>query len=154
MTQPLAFDARSSSGRVGAITFDKRLIGLTGLAIRGFLLSLVTFGIYRFWYITDLRRYFWNRTVIDGSPGEYAGRGKELFLGFLVALAVLIPIYVAIFVATLSVPALAPFGSILSFAILFVLGQFAGYRGRRYRASRTLWRGIGWDRTDRRSPTR
>lgn len=142
MTQPLAFDARSSSGRVGAITFDKRLIGLTGLAIRGFLLSLVTFGIYRFWYITGLRRYFWNRTVIDGSPGEYVGRGKELFLGFLVALAVLIPIYAAIFVATLSVPSLAPFGSILSFAILFVLGQFAGYRGRRYRASRTLWRGI------------
>lgn len=142
MTQPMPGDARSLAGRVGAITFDTRLAGLTGLAVRGFLLSLVTFGIYRFWYVTDLRRYFWSRTVVDGSPGEYVGRGKELFLGFLVALAVLIPIYVAIFVATLSVPSLAPFGGALSFAILFVLGQFARYRGRRYRASRTLWRGI------------
>ncbi|GJE16873.1 YjgN family protein [Methylobacterium marchantiae] len=142
MTQPLADHARTGTERVGAITFDRRLSGLSGIAIRGFLLSLVTFGIYRFWYVTELRRYFWSRTIVDGSPGEYTGRGKELFLGFLVAIAILIPIYVAIFIATISVPWLAPFGSILSFLILFVLGQFAIYRGRRYRASRTLWRGI------------
>lgn len=132
----------AEAGRIGPITIDRRFARLTGIAIRGFLLTLVTFGIYRFWYITELRRYFWSRTVVDGSPGEYLGRGKELFLGFLVALAILIPVYVAIFVATISVPWLAPFGSILSFAILFVLGQFAIFRGRRYRASRTLWRGI------------
>jgi uncharacterized membrane protein YjgN (DUF898 family) len=40
------------------------------------------------------------------------------------------------------VPWLAPFGGAVSFAILFILGQYALYRGRRYRASRTLWRGI------------
>ena len=135
-------DAGSGSGRVATIAFDRRTRGLTGIAVRGFLLQLVTFGIYRFWYVTELRRYFWSRTLVDGSPGEYTGRGKELFLGFLVALAVLIPIYVAIFVATISVPWLAPFGGVFSFAILFVLGQYALYRGRRYRASRTLWRGI------------
>ncbi|MBX9931334.1 MAG: DUF898 domain-containing protein [Methylobacterium sp.] len=130
------------AGRTGLIAFDRKAPGLTGIAVRGFLLSLITFGIYRFWYITELRRFFWSRTLIDGSPAEYTGRGKELFLGFLVALAILIPLYIAIFVASISVPALAPFAGALSFPILFVLGQFALYRGRRYRASRTFWRGI------------
>ncbi len=31
---------------------------------------------------------------------------------------------------------------VISFVTLFVLGQYALYRGRRYRAMRTLWRGI------------
>ncbi|TXM76363.1 DUF898 domain-containing protein [Methylobacterium sp. WL103] len=128
--------------RTGEIAFDSRLRGLTGLAVIGFLLSLVTFGIYRFWYMTDLRRFFWSRTVVDGSPAEYTGTGRELFLGFLVALALLIVIYVGLFGLAVALPALAPYSAILSFVLLFLVGQFAIYRGRRYRAMRTLWRGI------------
>ncbi|KMO39322.1 hypothetical protein VQ03_15875 [Methylobacterium tarhaniae] len=124
------------------VTFDTRLDGLTWLALKGFLLSFVTFGIYRFWYMTDLRRFFWSRTAIDGSPAEYTGTGKELFLGFLVALAILVPIYLGLFAVSLAFPALAPFSVAISFVTLFVLGQYAIYRGRRYRAMRTLWRGI------------
>ena len=128
--------------RTGEIAFDARLRGLTGLAVVGFLLSLVTFGIYRFWYMTDLRRFFWSRTVVDGSPAEYTGTGRELFLGFLVALALLIVIYVGLFGLAIALPALAPYSAIVSFVLLFLVGQFAIYRGRRYRAMRTLWRGI------------
>lgn len=128
--------------RTGEIAFDTRLRGLTGLAVVGFLLSLVTFGIYRFWYMTDLRRFFWSRTVVDGSPAEYTGTGRELFLGFLVAVALLIAIYVGLFGLAIALPALAPYSAILSFVLLFLVGQFAIYRGRRYRAMRTLWRGI------------
>lgn len=124
------------------VEFDRRAAGLTGLAIRGLLLSLITFGIYRFWYMTQLRRFFWSRTLVDGSPGEYTGTGRELFLGFLVALAILVPIYIAIFAVSVLVAPLAPFAGLLSFATLFLLGKFALYRGRRYRASRTLWRGL------------
>lgn len=135
-------DSNGSGTRTGLITFDRNAPGLTGIAVRGVLLSLVTFGIYRFWYITELRRFFWNRTIVDSSPGEYTGRGMELFLGFLVALAILIPLYVVLFGAGFAVPAIAPYASVLSFLALFVLGQYAIYRGRRYRATRTLWRGI------------
>ena len=138
------FDTRSGAPatRVAAVTFDPRVEGLTWLALKGFLLSVVTFGIYRFWYVTNLRRFFWERTALDGSPAEYTGTGKELFLGFLVALAILVPIYVALFAVSLVAPALAPFSVVISFVFLFLLGQFAIYRGRRYRAMRTLWRGI------------
>ncbi|AWN37504.1 YjgN family protein [Methylobacterium radiodurans] len=128
--------------RVASVTFDTRLEGLTWLALKGFLLSLVTFGIYRFWYVTNLRRFFWSRTALNGSPAEYTGTGKELFLGFLVALAILVPIYLGLFALSLVAPALAPFSVVISFVFLFLLGQFAIFRGRRYRAMRTLWRGI------------
>lgn len=128
--------------REGRVTFGPSLDGLRGIVTKGFLLSLVTFGLYRFWYTTDLRRFFWSRTVVDGSPAAYAGTGRELFLGFLVAVVVLIPIYVGLFVVAAFSGPFAGIWAFVGFALLFVLGAFALYRGRRYRASRTLWRGI------------
>ncbi|WP_246153877.1 YjgN family protein [Methylobacterium oryzihabitans] len=125
-----------------AVAFDARLDGLIWLAVKGFLLSIVTFGIYRFWYVTDLRRFFWTRTAVAGSPAEYNGTGKELFLGFLVALAILVPVYLVLFGLSVAVPAFASVSVVVSFVGLFLLGQFAIYRGRRYRATRTLWRGM------------
>ncbi|HJE22567.1 MAG TPA: DUF898 domain-containing protein [Methylorubrum populi] len=128
--------------RIGIIEFERRARGLTGIVVKGFLLSLVTFSIYRFWYISNLRRFFWSRTIVAGSPAEYLGTGKELFLGFVVALAVLVPVYLVLFLLGFAIPTLAPFAAPISFLFLFVLGQYALFRGRRYRASRTRWRGI------------
>src|ERR1700736_845210 len=54
------------------------------LVVRGALLELVTFGFYRFWLTTDIRRHLWSHTEIDGDALEYIGRGKELLLGFLI----------------------------------------------------------------------
>ncbi|MCJ2092871.1 DUF898 domain-containing protein [Methylobacterium sp. J-072] len=128
--------------RGGEIAFDRSLAGLTGIVVKGFLLSLVTSGIYRFWYVTNLRRFFWSRTLVDGSPAAYTGRGEDLFLGFLVAVVLLAPIYVGLFAVSLLSPAFPIFAGVVGVVVLFVLGQFALYRGRRYRAARTLWRGI------------
>lgn len=130
------------AGQSGTVAFDRRAAGLTGIVVKGFLLSLVTFSIYRFWYITNLRRFFWSRTIVAGSPAEYLGRGKELFRGFLVALAILVPIYVGLFLLGIAAPALEPYMTALTVAFVFLLGQYAIFRGRRYRASRTRWRGI------------
>ncbi|WP_163317442.1 DUF898 family protein, partial [Enterobacter hormaechei] len=52
-----------------------------------------TVGFYRFWLTTDIRRHLWSNTLIDGDGAEYTGRGKELLIGFLVALAILVPVY-------------------------------------------------------------
>src|ERR1700687_1797898 len=80
-----------------------RFVGPTGrfwqLLIRGALLLLVTLGIYRFWFVTDIRRYLWSNTEIAGDALEYLGTGRELLLGFLVAIAILVPIYAGFFVA-------------------------------------------------------
>jgi uncharacterized membrane protein YjgN (DUF898 family) len=119
--------------------------GLVGLLSKNFFLILVTLGIYRFWAATKLRRYLWSNIQIGGDPLEYTGTGRELFLGFLIALAFLAPLSIAYVVSyrlALGNPLLAGSLQLGYFAVLFVLLQVALFRSRRYRLSRTLWRGI------------
>ncbi len=78
------------------------------LMIRGALLQVVTLGIYRFWLTTDARRFLWANTEIDGDSLEYTGTAIELFLGFLIAIALLVPVYVLFFVGTLDARAGQP----------------------------------------------
>ncbi len=49
-------------------------------------------GIYRFWLATDIRRFLWSNTEVAGDGLEYIGTARELLLGFLIAIALLIPI--------------------------------------------------------------
>src|ERR1700735_4924407 len=59
------------------------------LRINGAALLLVTLGIYRFWLMTDVRRFLWSNTEIAGETLEYDGLATELLLGFLFAIAIL-----------------------------------------------------------------
>src|SRR6202165_2093838 len=112
------------------------------LVTRGAGLELVTVGFYRFWLATDIRRHLWSNTHIDGDAAEYTGRAKELLIGFLFALAILVPIYLAYFLVGLEAERLKAFGSFPLFAFFYLFGQFAIYRARRYRLTRTVWRGV------------
>jgi uncharacterized membrane protein YjgN (DUF898 family) len=119
--------------------------GLVGLLSKNFFLMLVTLGIYRFWAATKLRRYLWSNIQIGGDALEYTGTGRELFLGFLIALAFLAPLSIAYAVSyrlALGNPLLAGAFQLTYFAVLIILLQVALFRSRRYRLSRTLWRGI------------
>ena len=112
------------------------------LVKRGAGLELVTLGFYRFWLLTDIRRHLWANTQVGGDAAEYTGRGKELLIGFLVALAILMPVYVAYFLVGLEAEHIQAFASIPLVAFFYVFGQFAIYRARRYRLTRTVWRGV------------
>ena len=112
------------------------------LVKRGAGLEFVTLGFYRFWLLTDIRRHLWANTQVGGDAAEYTGRGKELLIGFLVALAILVPVYVAYFVVGLEAEHIQAFASIPLVAFFYVFGQFAIYRARRYRLTRTVWRGV------------
>jgi uncharacterized membrane protein YjgN (DUF898 family) len=123
-----------------AFTGDRR--SFLGLVARGAGLEMITAGFYRFWLTTDIRRHLWSHTVVDGDGAEYTGRGKELLIGFLVAMAILVPIYVAYFILGLEAERLQAFASTPLFIFLYVFTQFAIYRARRYRMTRTVWRGV------------
>lgn len=112
------------------------------LVKRGAGLELVTLGFYRFWLLTDIRRHLWANTVIDGDAAEYTGRGRELLIGFLIALAILMPVYLGYFLIGLEAERFKAFASIPLIAFFFLFGQFAIYRARRYRLTRTVWRGV------------
>jgi uncharacterized membrane protein YjgN (DUF898 family) len=112
------------------------------LAGRGAALELVTVGFYRFWLVTDIRRHLWSHTIVDGDAAEYTGRGKELLIGFLFALAILVPIYLAYFLISVEAERLQGFASFPLIVGFYAFGQFAVYRARRYRLTRTVWRGV------------
>jgi uncharacterized membrane protein YjgN (DUF898 family) len=112
------------------------------LARSGAALELVTVGFYRFWLATDIRRHLWSNTQIDGDAAEYTGRGKELLIGFLFALAIIVPVYLAYFIISLEAERFKAFASFPLLAFFYLFGQFAIYRARRYRLIRTVWRGV------------
>jgi uncharacterized membrane protein YjgN (DUF898 family) len=112
------------------------------LVSRGALLELVTAGFYRFWLATDMRRHLWANTAIDGDAAEYTGRARELLIGFLVAIAILVPVYLTYFLAGLAVEDVQTFASTPLVLFFYLFGQFAIYRARRYRLTRTVWRGV------------
>ena len=117
------------------------------LLIRGAVLLLVTLGIYRFWLATDVRRFLWSNTEIAGDGLEYIGTARELLLGFLIAIALLVPINVGFFLAAFSRGVIGQISGFLTLAALGLLGQFAVYRARRYRLTRTVYRGIRFHQT-------
>jgi len=112
------------------------------LLIRGAALLMVTLGIYRFWLATDVRRFLWSNTEIAGEALEYTGTALELLIGFLIAIAILIPVYAGFFLAALDLGVLGKLSGVTAFAALGILGQYAIYRARRYRLTRTIYRGL------------
>jgi uncharacterized membrane protein YjgN (DUF898 family) len=115
------------------------------LRIKGAALVVVTLGIYRFWLATDVRRFLWSNTEIAGDTLEYNGLATELLIGFLFAIAILVPLYMvfALVALELDIVALAP--ALIGFALLALLGEYALYRARRYRLTRTVFRGLRFD---------
>ncbi len=122
--------------------------GLAGLVWRGSALTIATLGIYRFWYKTDLRRWYWRHTSVAGSAFEYRGTARELLIGFLFALAVLVPLSGGVALGGLFLGAAAGVMLNVLFAFVFLLlVQYGAYRSRRYRLTRTVWRGLRFDQT-------
>lgn len=133
---------------------DERAIRFTGnwreflpIAITNALLTICTLGIYRFWAAARQRRYLWSHTHVIDDLLEWTGTGKEMFIGFLIVIAILAPFFLFIqflFPALVAHgKAAAAFGVIFLFEIaFFYLAGFARFRALRYRLSRTYWHGI------------
>jgi uncharacterized membrane protein YjgN (DUF898 family) len=118
---------------------------LFGIHVVNTLLTLVTLGVYYFWAKTRLRRYVWGQTEIEADRFAYHGTGRELLLGTLKAVLVFgVPIFLLNVIRdVLDVPVLAKGAAgVISGSLLFVFFPIAMVGARRYRLSRTSWRGI------------
>lgn len=115
------------------------------LALTNALFNVLTLTIWRFWGKTRVRSALWGNTTAWGDPVEYTGTGRELFLGFLIVLAIImLPLMGAVIVISALAetdPAMdllvIPFYAVVAF--LLAMGM---YRAWRYQLSRTVWRGI------------
>lgn len=143
--------AGSPAIRPSRLLFAGRSSELFAIWVVNLLLTVVTLGIYRFWARTRLRRYVWAHMAFDGEPLEYLGTGKELCLGFLKALCVLVPIF-ALFAALEFVFIDSPWYvrlavGIPQYGLIYALYFLGRYAARRYQMSRTAWRGIRFQQT-------
>jgi uncharacterized membrane protein YjgN (DUF898 family) len=140
----LAARFRLPTGPIQFLGFDK---DYWRLWIRGSILLAFTLGIYRFWLTTDTRRFLWSNTEVHGEPLEYTGTARELLIGFLIAVAILIPFYAFIFLLALRQDLIGQLAGVIGFLLATVLGHYAIYRARRYRLSRTVFRGVRFHQT-------
>ena len=127
------------------LTFHGSAGALLGLAVTNVLLILLTLGIYFFWAKARMRRYLLGETELEGDRFAYHGTGRELLLGFTRGLIVIIIPVVLLSVLPAAYGAPPPVRHSLS-TLLWLLGLLlmpvAMVGARRYRLSRTSWRGI------------
>ena len=102
----------------GAVRFLGRERAYWGLRIKGAALLMLTLGIYRFWLATDVRRFLWSNTDVAGDPLEYNGLATELLIGFLFAVALLVPLYTAFAIAALELGPVGATSASLGFVFL------------------------------------
>ena len=130
--------------------YDGRLGELYAIYLRHVVLMVLTLGWSRFWGRTRLRRYVWNHFAILGDRFEYRGRGRELLIGFLLAVLMLAAWAGLMWLVWVYVFHERPFANFglfdifsLSVAVIgFPLAYVGHYAGLRYKLSRTRWRGI------------
>ncbi len=117
------------------------------VVIRGAVAELFTLGFYRFWLATTIRRMLWSATSVENEALAYHGNGRELFLGFLLAIGILAPFYLLYFLAGIEAERWKAFASFPLGLAFIAFRQFAIYRARRYRLHRTSWRGLRFGMT-------
>jgi uncharacterized membrane protein YjgN (DUF898 family) len=117
------------------------------IVVRGAVLLMVTLGLYRFWLATDIRRFLWAHTEIDGESLEYSGTALELLQGFLFAIALILPIYTVFTITVLDLGAFGNFLSASAVLLLAFMSQYGIYLARRYRLTRTVFRGLRFHQT-------
>jgi uncharacterized membrane protein YjgN (DUF898 family) len=135
----------STPPSAGAVAFLGNEGAYWRLRIKGAALVVLTLGLYRFWFATDVRRFLWSNTEIGGETLEYTGLATELLGGFLLAIAVLVPLYTAFSVAALEFSPHALVSAAIGLVLLALGAEFSLYRARRYRLTRTVFRGLRFD---------
>ncbi len=118
---------------------------LLGMHFVNLFLAIVTLGIYFFWGRVKIRKYIWGQIEFEGDRLSYHGTGKETFLGWLkAALFFGIPYYFLRYGPRLMGLGLFEIivGGVLSTLFIVVFIPMATVGSRRYRLSRTAWRGI------------
>ncbi|MGB0630486.1 MAG: YjgN family protein [Alphaproteobacteria bacterium] len=145
-TDTAAETAATVQTRQKQLLFDGSRKPLFWLLLRNLGLTIITVGIYRFWAKTRVRQFFWRHTRLLDEPLEYLGTGAELFVGFLIAIVILVPlgaIYSLLGFFSVGQPFTVSLAiDIVYYTVLAFLVQVAIHRMRRYRLTRTAWRGV------------
>ena len=129
-----------------SLEFHGRGFELFKIFISNLFLSVLTLGIYRAWAKAKVLRYMYSSTRLMGKQFQFHGLGKEIFIGYIKAIFVIGAIYS--FITYLeTIPALQSIQgqlikNLILYTLLFPLIILGILGSKRYRLSRTSWRGI------------
>ncbi len=118
---------------VQKVTYHGDVGDIIGLHVINLLLNICTIGIYSFWGKTRIRRYITSHLALAKDRFEYTGTGMELFLGWLKALVIFVPIIILMEIPGVNLIVLPFFLGVIAAAV---------YLAMRYRLTRSRWRGI------------
>lgn len=131
-----------------AVSYRFSFHGDGGTLFRIYAINLLkvlgTLGVYYFWLKAKVRGYIYSQTELAGERFAFHGTGLELLKGWAKA-AVVIAVFVASLVgveAALSPEAAEVVGRIIGLVFGLFAVPIAMVGSRRYRLSRTSWRGI------------
>ncbi|MGH7389800.1 MAG: YjgN family protein [Candidatus Rokuibacteriota bacterium] len=118
---------------------------LLGIHVVNVFLTLVTLGVFLFWARVRVRRYLFAQTAFEGDRFAFHGLGAEMLVGFVKAVLVFgVPIALLNWLPVLlsAGTAATVAASLGAWALALVCVPVARAGARRYRLSRTSWRGI------------
>lgn len=104
------------------------------------ILNIITLGFYYPWAKERQLKYLYSQNTFEDTPFVFSGTGKEMFKGYIKALAILITLYgVSIYLILNSQVGL---GVLLLYGGLLCLMPLAIHGSYRYRMAKTSWKGI------------
>lgn len=104
------------------------------------ILTILTLGLYYPWAKEKKLKYLYSKHTFEETPFVFSGTGKEMFNGFIKAIAIFALLY-ALFIYLIFMGFTV--AAIVSFYVaLIMLVPFALHGAYRYRMSKTSWKGI------------
>lgn len=131
--RPISFSFKGDGGK------------LLGIYIVNFLLLILTLGMYYPWAKAKINRYIHSETELEGKPFVYHGTGKEMFIGFLKSVGVIILLYATIGALVMFLGFLGAALAGLLIIVFFAMAiPYAVHGSMRYQTSRTSWNNVHW----------
>jgi uncharacterized membrane protein YjgN (DUF898 family) len=104
------------------------------------ILNILTLSLYYPWAKERSLKYLYSKNTFEESPFRFTGTGREMFKGYIKALAILAALYGAFFYLLMNEHAgmavLVLYGGILALLPLAIHGSY------RYRMAKSSWKGI------------
>jgi uncharacterized membrane protein YjgN (DUF898 family) len=110
------------------------------IKIVNIIFSICTLGLYYPWAKAKTLSYLYSHTSFEDQPFAFTGTGKEMFRGFIKAVAFFLIVYGLLFVLSLNGHPIV--GIIIAYVLILLILPIAIHGAYKYRMAKTTWRGI------------
>jgi uncharacterized membrane protein YjgN (DUF898 family) len=110
------------------------------ISIVNTILCILTLGLYYPWAKARTLQFLYGSSTFERTPFVFSVTGKEMFRGFVTAIAILVGLYAVLI--TLAVMGHPVIGFLVFYVCLLALIPLSLHGAYRYRMAKTSWRGI------------